>query len=64
MARIWIRQTGKSISCQEGANLLDALLEGRAFVIIPAAARESAANVKCGSARGNCLPCLRRSGRF
>ena len=32
--------------------------------IIPAAARESAANVKCGSARGNCLPCLRRSGRF
>ena len=31
MARIWIRQTGKSISCQEGANLLDALLGGRSI---------------------------------
>lgn len=64
MARIWIRQTGKSISCQEGANLLDALLRAEHLWIIPAAARESAANVKCGSARGNCPPCLRRSGRF
>ena len=57
MARIWIRQTGKSISCQEGANLLDALLEGGAFVDNPCSGKGICGKCKVRICQGE-LPAM------
>ena len=62
MARIWIRQTGKSISCQEGANLLDALLEGGAFVDNPCSGKGICGKCKVRICQGE-LPAMSETER-
>ena len=62
MARIWIRQTGKSIACQEGANLLDALLEGGAFVDNPCSGKGICGKCKVRICQGE-LPAMSETER-
>ena len=57
MARITVKQLNGPVLCEDGANLLDQLLRGGAFVDNPAVGKESVENAKSGSCRERPVKC-------